>query len=190
MNLDAKAGRNWRRSRKKGVSPIIATILLVAITVVLAAVLYVLISGLTKGPGNTPIGSAFGYGTVSNVTSTAPTGCVAAKECYSLQIASATSGLTPNGMTFSVKNGGATVSITNWKFVLITTGGAYANANWTGAGGCSSPTGVPSGCNTALVSDETILMSTTGTASLSGYIVDVVGQGSFSGSSASPPLPL
>jgi len=43
-----------RRAGKRGVSPIIATILLVAITVVLAAVLYVLISGLTSSSGSTP----------------------------------------------------------------------------------------------------------------------------------------
>ena len=53
------AGRQWyaggsRSHRRRGVSDIIATILLVAITVVLAAVLYILISGLTShgvGPG-------------------------------------------------------------------------------------------------------------------------------------------
>jgi archaeal type IV pilus assembly protein PilA len=50
------------RSRRRAVSPIIATILLVAITVVLAAVLYVLISGLTHGPGTRPIGSALALG--------------------------------------------------------------------------------------------------------------------------------
>ncbi len=43
-----------RRAGKRGVSPIIATILLVAITVVLAAVLYVLISGLTGGGVSSP----------------------------------------------------------------------------------------------------------------------------------------
>jgi flagellin-like protein len=47
-----------RRARAGGVSPIIATILLVAIAVVLAAVLYVLVVGLAHGPGATPIGSA------------------------------------------------------------------------------------------------------------------------------------
>ncbi|MGD0587446.1 MAG: type IV pilin N-terminal domain-containing protein [Thermoplasmata archaeon] len=51
--------RSWRSSRKRAVSPIIATILLVAITVVLSAVLYLLISGLTGGPTSTPIGGAF-----------------------------------------------------------------------------------------------------------------------------------
>ena len=43
-----------RLRRKRGVSPIIATILLVAITVVLAAVLYVLVSGLTSHGASVP----------------------------------------------------------------------------------------------------------------------------------------
>jgi archaeal type IV pilus assembly protein PilA len=50
--------RSWRKARKRGVSPIIATILLVAITVVLAAVLYVLISGLTGSTASAPISLA------------------------------------------------------------------------------------------------------------------------------------
>jgi len=47
-----------RRRGRRGVSPIIATILLVAITVVLAAVLYVLISGLTSSTATAPISLA------------------------------------------------------------------------------------------------------------------------------------
>jgi flagellin-like protein len=43
------------RKNKRGVSPIIATILLVAITVVIAAVLYVLVSGYLKGTGGSPL---------------------------------------------------------------------------------------------------------------------------------------
>jgi flagellin-like protein len=62
MNVLGARERSWRKARKRAVSPIIATILLVAITVVLAAVLYVLITGLTHGPGSTPIGSAFAAG--------------------------------------------------------------------------------------------------------------------------------
>ncbi|MEE9600465.1 MAG: type IV pilin N-terminal domain-containing protein [Thermoplasmata archaeon] len=42
------------RRDQAGVSPVIATILMVAITVVLAAVLYVMVSGLVSGPGSTP----------------------------------------------------------------------------------------------------------------------------------------
>jgi flagellin-like protein len=41
------------RKDEKGVSPVIATILMVAITVVLAAVLYVMVTGLLSGPGAT-----------------------------------------------------------------------------------------------------------------------------------------
>ncbi len=71
MNVWGVNARSWRKARKRAVSPIIATILLVAITVVLAAVLYVLISGLTHGPGNTPIGSAFAIGAPISGTCTA-----------------------------------------------------------------------------------------------------------------------
>src|SRR5437879_11731331 len=42
------------RKDEQAVSPVIATILMVAITVVLASVLYVMVSGLISGPGSTP----------------------------------------------------------------------------------------------------------------------------------------
>ncbi|HKZ98518.1 MAG TPA: type IV pilin N-terminal domain-containing protein [Thermoplasmata archaeon] len=42
------------RKDEQAVSPVIATILMVAITVVLAAVLYVMVSGLLVGPGTGP----------------------------------------------------------------------------------------------------------------------------------------
>ncbi len=42
------------RKDEEAVSPVIATILMVAITVVLAAVLYVMVSGLITSPGSTP----------------------------------------------------------------------------------------------------------------------------------------
>jgi flagellin-like protein len=55
MNIWGKKERSWRRKNKRGVSPIIATILLVAITVVLAAVLYILVQQYTKsGTGSVP----------------------------------------------------------------------------------------------------------------------------------------
>lgn len=54
MNVFGENTRRWRKNRQRGVSPIIATILLVAITVVLAAVLYVLVSGLTRTGASTP----------------------------------------------------------------------------------------------------------------------------------------
>src|SRR5207245_10208655 len=48
------------RKDEAAVSPVIATILMVAITVVLAAVLYVMVCGLITGPGGTP--QAMGVG--------------------------------------------------------------------------------------------------------------------------------
>ena len=61
-----------KRKKDSGVSPVIATILMVAITVVLAAVLYVMVSGFTHSPGtansaglNEATGSAAGSYVVS-----------------------------------------------------------------------------------------------------------------------------
>ncbi len=57
--------RKWSRRdrfRRRGVSPIIATILLVAITVVLAALLYLLIFNLTSTPGKQPYFVSFAKG--------------------------------------------------------------------------------------------------------------------------------
>src|SRR5208282_4370147 len=91
--------RSWRKLQRRGVSPIIATILLVAITVVLAAVLYVLVSGLTGGPTSTPFGSAFtashpgsGVCTAGNAQTLGATpitgGCTAGDFIYTLAIES------------------------------------------------------------------------------------------------------
>ncbi|MFQ5552152.1 MAG: archaellin/type IV pilin N-terminal domain-containing protein [Thermoplasmata archaeon] len=54
------------RRDRKAVSPVIATILMVAITVVLAAVLYVMVSGLVSGPGSTPNAIGVSVGQSSN----------------------------------------------------------------------------------------------------------------------------
>jgi flagellin-like protein len=103
MNVFGKNERSWRKARKRGVSPIIATILLVAITVVLAAVLYVLISGLTSGGvGSKPIGGAFNAGnpilstcaatsanTIPPVAATKG-GCLAGDYIYTLTVESST----------------------------------------------------------------------------------------------------
>ena len=103
MNVFGKNERSWRKARKRAVSPIIATILLVAITVVLAAVLYVLISGLTGGGvGSKPIGSAFNAGAPTLSTCTAGSaqtippvaattgGCTAGDYIYTLTVESST----------------------------------------------------------------------------------------------------
>jgi flagellin-like protein len=121
MNVFGKNERSWRKARKRGVSPIIATILLVAITVVLAAVLYVLISGLTHGPGSAPLGTNFGWGAgtaQTNATSASPSPCSAANGisitatyCYTIQITGVGGGISTSNVLLALRGAsGATVS--------------------------------------------------------------------------------
>ena len=118
MNVFGKRERSWRKARKRGVSPIIATILLVAITVVLAAVLYVLISGLTTGGANTvPIGTTFAFGQAQQVGaapagSTVCPGTVTAGTCYSIGIQSAGASATTANIHFAVQLSGSAVKFT------------------------------------------------------------------------------
>jgi flagellin-like protein len=96
----------WRKKGKRGVSPIIATILLVAITVVLAAVLYILISGLTKGPGNTPLGTSLAMGQPKEAQA-------GATFYYNFSVASAGGGLVMNNLNFQVQTAsGSIVTVT------------------------------------------------------------------------------
>lgn len=189
MNLDQRTGRSWRRSRKKGVSPIIATILLVAITVVLAAVLYVLISGLTKGPGATPLGSAFNWGTVSTTTGTATSaGCALNHVCYVLDINTATSGLTGGSLSFQARNSQNQIVPFSYVITLVTVAGLKGNATWAGgAAPCVNGGGTAATCSTQLASAMALVIDTAQTtvSPLSGDTMNAVGSGSFSGSVAS-----
>ncbi len=121
MNVFGKNERSWRKARKRGVSPIIATILLVAITVVLAAVLYVLISGLTHGTGSAPLGTNFAWGAgtaQNNATSAAPSPCTAANGititatyCYTIQISGIGGGITTTNILLALRGiSGATIA--------------------------------------------------------------------------------
>ncbi len=139
MNVFGKNERSWRKARKRGVSPIIATILLVAITVVLAAVLYVLISGLTGGGvGSKPIGSAFSAGnpisgkcptgnTYALVTMTVTTyGCLAADYTYTLTVE--TTGANFGSVLFEVKTATGAIDTTAGAngFTVLTVGSLVA----------------------------------------------------------------
>jgi flagellin-like protein len=106
------------------VSPIIATILLVAITVVLAAVLYVLISGLTGGGvGSKPIGSAF---TVGPNPSPGAAFCAASSTYVG-------KGCLTNDWTYTLTVESSTVDFGNVIFEVKTAAGAVDTV--TGAGG-------------------------------------------------------
>lgn len=191
MNMRSEMTRRWRKKGRRGVSPIIATILLVAITVVLAAVLYILISGLTKGPGNTPIGSALGLGTASLVQGSAGATfpvCKAADYCYNIEIASA-SGLNPSEMQLQVQTasgtvwsgmaggGGAAISDIKGATVVSTpvaAAAAFAVTAWTAGAGYTT---------TSPVSQSMTIWVDMGTANPAGqgYTLVVFGTGSFSG---------
>ena len=87
------------RNDREGVSPVIATILLVAITVVLAAVLYVMVSGLLTPVGNGPqiMGVALSKtGDGKN---------------WSLEIASTPLGLTPGGVHLELISPGGQTAV-------------------------------------------------------------------------------
>ncbi len=191
-----KAIRAWRKQRQRGVSPIIATILLVAITVVLAAVLYVLISGLTHGGGSVPYSISMGtpswsstnpdYGTI--VISGASTGLTTALFGLSISTLSgspvaigtaapATCKWVKAGTTYSAANCGAATG--NWYVVLFWTGnGSIANVYVNGGWQAGTPTtAVSAGAETMVViGTESLLQSSgdhlsafgTGSSSVSG----------------------
>ncbi len=181
MTMFGKNGRRWRKNGKRGVSPIIATILLVAITVVLAAVLYILISGLTKGPGSTPLGTAFAWGSPSNITASSgslPAGCGALSHgCYSIEIASA-SGITTSDLNFALRTsaGAAASFVTGTTISLIGLSGTSVATYTFGTNTWSS------GSQSVAAGDTVVIYAPT-----SGYLGDsfvAVGVGSFSGSVA------
>lgn len=175
MNVFGKRERSWRKARKRGVSPIIATILLVAITVVLAAVLYVLISGLTKGPGSTPIGSAFGFGTAQQTT--APGKCTAGHVCYSIGIASASSSVTTGTTSFALQAGGTPVSFGT--LYLVNLSGSvlakFVGGAWTGVNATLPVT---------FASTMTLIYDSGGATSISGDSLVAAGTGSLQGTTS------
>jgi len=172
MNMWTKSQRRWRKSNKRGVSPIIATILLVAITVVLAAVLYILISGLTKGPGNTPLGTALALGTPSESQ-----GGAGNTHFYNFSVQSAGGGIQLSNMQFQVQTAAGTVvtSAGTWSVTAIGVSGASAGVysfttnSWT------------SGGTTVMNSGQQLVLLTPTATSLSGDNLIVVGTGSYSG---------
>jgi archaeal type IV pilus assembly protein PilA len=199
MNVFGHRERSWRKAQKRAVSPIIATILLVAITVVLAAVLYVLISGLTHGPGSTPIGSAFSAGTATpskcaTGTSYATNGCGSGDYIYTVAIASST--VTFGSVLFEVQTSSGSV-------LTLTAGtGGFTVESTTNAIAAQSPNGATLAMTTAFtpVSPLTSSSSLTslytividmGTANPAGqgYSFVVLGTGSFSGSTSPVSLP-
>ena len=166
----SEQSRRYRKNARRGVSPIIATILLVAITVVLAAVLYILISGLTKGPGNTPLGTALALGAPRESSN-------AVTNWYNFSIQSAGGGLVLNNLNFQILGPtGSIVATAGFTLNVVGITGsavgtyAFATATWT------------SGGTTVVSSQQSIVLTSPAASSLSGDKLVVLGAGSFSGS--------
>ena len=181
MNLGKTMTRRWRQKGKRGVSPIIATILLVAITVVLAAVLYILISGLTKGPGSTPLGTALAFGTINEASA-------GANFYYNTTVQTASGGMTWSNMIFQVQStSGSTVAgVTS----ITTTNAAgscnaakytFATATWAAA---PSSACAGSGGSYLVVNGAAVQLVSTTNLNSAGDTLVAIGQGSFSGTAS------
>jgi flagellin-like protein len=101
--MTARRGTD-RRARRRGISPIIAMILLVAIVVVLAAVLYVVVAGFGHTGATVPIGTALAAGPAVQTEGTKATNnyCQTSHYCYEVPITEAGSGLTLGDLNFKV----------------------------------------------------------------------------------------
>ena len=86
--MESESVNRLSRKNKRGVSPIIATILLVAITVVLAAVLYILVTGLLTHTSTT---SSIGLSAGTPATCTDTSGTPHTWNTFPVTIASTTS---------------------------------------------------------------------------------------------------
>jgi len=166
--MGPKRAFRWRKKDKRGVSPIIATILLVAITVVLAAVLYILISGLTKGPGNTPLGTSLTLGTPKENS-------VAGKFWYNFTVQAAGGGLLMNNLNFQVlgSGGGLLAPQAGWVLNVLgltgTTAASYTMTTGTWSAGSTTP-----------ITASMVISLQTGT-SMSGNTFVTSGAGSYQG---------
>jgi flagellin-like protein len=184
--------RSWRKKNKRGVSPIIATILLVAITVVLAAVLYILISGFTKGPGNTPLGTAFAYGSPAQTSNAqAATFCAVqtaiSDYCENLPVGSAGGGITAAALSFSIRDSsGNVIAFTHGtpSVQLESAGGAslatysFTSQSWTSGG----TTGLSTTQTLVLDTGCTVSGANVCSPSVTGLVMLALGVGSYSGS--------
>jgi archaeal type IV pilus assembly protein PilA len=176
MNIWGKSERSWRRKNRRAVSPIIATILLVAITVVLAAVLYILVQQYTKGGSTgTPLGGALSLGASSDSTK-------GTTNYYNFSVTSASSALTFTSTAFQVKTAGGTiVALTGTSTVTVISLTGTALATYTfGSGWASGTTG------TLTNQDQLVLAVPTSAGSLVGNQLIVLGSGSFSGQITAP----
>src|SRR5256885_5952496 len=127
------------RRDEAAVSPVIATILMVAITVVLAAVLYVMVSGLLTPTGQGPRVMGVNIGRSGDGTN------------WTLLTTTTPTGLTTSAVKLTVTTGGgANTAVNNIAFASLTAGNWNTNkAQFIGSGG------------TTIIVGDRVLVSTT-----------------------------
>src|SRR2546421_12394830 len=103
------------RKDEAAVSPVIATILMVAITVVLAAVLYVMVSGLLTPTGQGPRVMGVNIGRSGDGTN------------WTLLITSTPSGLTTAAVNLQITTSGGLTSLNPTAFSALTSGACNTN---------------------------------------------------------------
>ncbi len=96
------------RKDENAVSPVIATILMVAITVVLAAVLYVMVSGLLTGPGTGPRAMGVNIQASSDGSN------------WTVTVQTTPAGETPAGTFILIRSVSGTVQLQRKAFSLVT----------------------------------------------------------------------
>lgn len=117
--------------RRRGVSPIIATILLVAVVVVLAAVLYVVVLRLSdSAESSRPLGSALYLGPATAEAGTASTNafCQTNHFCYSVPVTATQSGVTLGGLEFRILTRNGTVHTVAQNYAKLSLLGVQGSA--------------------------------------------------------------
>ena len=160
----------------------VAVVLLVAIVVVLAAILFILVERDLGSTNSLPtLGSAlalsspvFAYGKASGIGACAAAGC----NFYNMTVQSATSGLQLHDLIFEVISGNGTLFVPKGGVVVLNAAGAVV------AQYAFTPETWTSGGTTAGQNDLTIVLYTSGATpqSLSGDTLRVVGVATYSGS--------
>ena len=151
--------------KKKGVSPVIATILMVAITVVLAGVLYVMVLGFTHGGPGTTIAIGFGSpyaatGSSSSLTEVVP-------------VTGASNTIYLSSIGFKVtSSSGAVVSVSSFTYTPSTGSYTYSfsGGTWT-----PSSSSAPAVSTVAVSSGATVTINgaKVSGSNLAGYTLEV-----------------
>jgi flagellin-like protein len=190
---------SWKLRRQRAVSPILAIILLLAVTVVLAATLFLVVSQYTRNTPTTPIGSLFLAGPATPSTGTPQTNsyCQSSHYCYAIQIDMVSGGLTLGDLSFRVVNQDNVPHVVTKNFAKISVVGPMDSVLADSQVTKNHPFVVTSWqvfshgvSRSTPTSDLQVIWVQFGNTASSpagqGYSLEVLGQGSFSGSESIP----